>query len=59
MALEFGQPASVDLGGIGGASMQNERSFPLLDTIDTPTQLRALAPNQLSSLASEIGRAHV
>ena len=34
--------------------MQNERSFPLLDTIDTPTQLRALAPNQLSSLASEL-----
>ena len=34
--------------------MQNERSFPLLDTIDTPAQLRALAPNQLSSLASEL-----
>ena len=34
--------------------MQNERSFPLLDTIDTPTQLRALAPNQLYSLASEL-----
>jgi 1-deoxy-D-xylulose-5-phosphate synthase len=34
--------------------MQNERSFPLLDTIDTPTQVRALAPNQLSSLASEL-----
>ena len=34
--------------------MQHERSFPLLDTIDTPAQLRALAPNQLSSLASEL-----
>ena len=34
--------------------MHNEKRFPLLGTIDTPSQLRTLEPQQLAGLAGEL-----